>query len=289
MTIRSLWLKNLVTGLEALYWASKYPDEITAIIGLDMAVPAYYEDMKINMPLLKLANFAANIGITRLMPGISESEAIKHGSLTDSEKDIYRAIFYNRTATSTMIHETEFVKANAKIVERLGVPQVPMYLFISDGSGGTGFNKETWRQIAEQYITQNENGWYMELDCPHYVQDYEYNSFGNGSAMRVSSVAWLYNNINAVRHVARFSAEVTHNHAEGIKGAEATASAIFLARTNHSKAEIKKYIEQECEQNWKKCLDTIKNVYYTIEKTFRSAYYGFYGNKIRGHYRNTSI
>ena len=70
-----------------------------------------------------------------------------------------------------------------------------------------------------------------------------YNSFGNGSAMRVSSVAWLYNDLDAVLRAARISAEVTHNHPEGIKGAQATAAAIFLARTGHSKAEIKSYIE----------------------------------------------
>lgn len=72
-----------------------------------------------------------------------------------------------------------------------------------------------------------------------------YNSYGNGSAMRVSSVAWLFDNIEDVRNAARLSALVTHNHIEGIKGAEATASAIFLARTGHSKAEIKEYIERE--------------------------------------------
>ena len=65
-----------------------------------------------------------------------------------------------------------------------------------------------------------------------------YNSWGNGSAMRVSSVAWLYDDLDTVRRMARLSAEVTHNHPEGIKGAEATASAIFLARTGSSKAEM---------------------------------------------------
>ena len=57
-----------------------------------------------------------------------------------------------------------------------------------------------------------------------------YHSYGNGSAMRVSSVAWMFDTIEEVRRAARLSAEVTHNHSEGIKGAEATASAIFLAR-----------------------------------------------------------
>ena len=66
-----------------------------------------------------------------------------------------------------------------------------------------------------------------------------YGSYGNGSAMRVSSVAWLFDELESVRAVARVSAEVSHNHPEGLKGAEATAAAILLARTGSSKAEIK--------------------------------------------------
>ena len=92
-----------------------------------------------------------------------------------------------------------------------------------------------------------------------------YHSFGNGSAMRVSSVAWLYNDIDAVRHAARLSAEVTHNHPEGIKGAEATASAIFLARTGHSKAEIKEYVEREFGYAINRTCDEIRPNYYHTE------------------------
>ena len=71
-----------------------------------------------------------------------------------------------------------------------------------------------------------------------------YNSFGNGSAMRVSACAWACDTLDRVLDKARASAEVTHNHPEGIKGAQATAAAIFLARTGHSKDEIKSYITQ---------------------------------------------
>ena len=70
-----------------------------------------------------------------------------------------------------------------------------------------------------------------------------YNSYGNGSAMRVSSVGWLYDDLDTVLQMAKLSAEVTHNHPEGIKGAQATAAAIFLARTGYTKAEIKEYTE----------------------------------------------
>ena len=163
-----------MSGIEALYWAQKYPDEIEAIIGLDMAVPEYYENMKINLALMKLGQYAADLGITRLIPTLAESDAIKHGTLTNDEKNRYRAIFYNRTATVTMINEAKSVKDNARIVAQNGVPQVPMLLFISDGTGGTGFDKETWRRIQEKYISEVEYGKYIELDCPHYVHDYEY-------------------------------------------------------------------------------------------------------------------
>ncbi|MCM1039913.1 MAG: alpha/beta hydrolase [Ruminococcus sp.] len=165
-----------MSGLEALYWAQKYPDEVSAIIGLDMAVPEYYEDMNINIPLMRLAGTAARIGVTRFIPGISDSDAVKYGTLSDEEKEIYKAVFYSRTATVTMINETECVKENAEKVNNMGVPQIPMLLFLSDGSGGTGFDKETWRRIPIEYLSQVTNGKYVELDCPHYVHDYEYNT-----------------------------------------------------------------------------------------------------------------
>ena len=71
-----------------------------------------------------------------------------------------------------------------------------------------------------------------------------YGSFGNGSAMRVSSAGWLYDSLARTREVARWTAEVTHNHPEGIKGAKATAAAIYMARTGADRREIKEYIER---------------------------------------------
>ena len=92
-----------------------------------------------------------------------------------------------------------------------------------------------------------------------------YNSWGNGSAMRVSSVAWLYDDIEIVRTMARVSAEVTHNHPEGIKGAEATASAIFLARTGKSKAEIMAYVEENFGYDLSRTCDEIRPNYHHVE------------------------
>lgn len=92
-----------------------------------------------------------------------------------------------------------------------------------------------------------------------------YNSFGNGSAMRVSSAAWLWNDLESVRNAARLSAEVTHDHPEGIKGAEAVAAAIFLARTGHGKAEIKQYIEEEFSYDLSRTCDQIRPDYHHVE------------------------
>lgn len=92
-----------------------------------------------------------------------------------------------------------------------------------------------------------------------------YNSYGNGSAMRVSSVAWLYHDLESVRNAARISAEVTHNHPEGIKGAEAVASAIFLARTGHSKEQIRDYVTQEFSYDLSRTCDEIRPDYYHMQ------------------------
>lgn len=71
-----------------------------------------------------------------------------------------------------------------------------------------------------------------------------YNSFGNGSAMRVSSVGWYAKSLEETELIAKVTAEVSHNHPEGIKGAVATAGAVFLARTGAAMDEIKKYISK---------------------------------------------
>lgn len=92
-----------------------------------------------------------------------------------------------------------------------------------------------------------------------------YGSYGNGSAMRVSSAGWLFDNLETVRHMARLSAEVTHNHPEGIKGAEATASAIYLARTGGTKAEIKAYIEANFHYDLSRTCDEIRPTYRHME------------------------
>lgn len=163
-----------MSGIEALYWANKYPDEIKGIVGLDPAVPKSYENMKISNATLSLAKIGADIGITRFMPSIIDnSSAIKDGNLTDEEKELYKVIFYRRTATSSMLNEAKSIKENAKKLESIDNTDVPMLFFASNGEG-TGYKQEDWRKFIIDYINSKQNGEYKILDCSHYVHNIEY-------------------------------------------------------------------------------------------------------------------
>lgn len=171
-----------MSGIEALYWAQKFPEEVTAIIGLDMAVPEAYENYKINMPILKLGAFAAHMGITRWLPGLAESDAIQFGTLTPKEKELYRALFYRGTATRAMLNEARRIKENALLVEENGLiggekgdvgGPIPMLLFCSNGEG-TGWDKAAWRGFQETFAQSLEGVTLVPLDCPHYVHDHAY-------------------------------------------------------------------------------------------------------------------
>ncbi len=101
---------------------------------------------------------------------------------------------------------------------------------------------DTMKTLGTRYPNAGYGGMFY-----HWVlgkDRYPYNSFGNGSAMRVSPAGWLYESLKKTEQVARLTSEVTHNHPEGIKGAQATAAAIYLARTGSEKEEIRDYIEK---------------------------------------------
>lgn len=120
------------------------------------------------------------------------------------------------------------------------------------------FAKTIW-EYGRKYRGRGYGGsfrkWLQEDDLK------PYGSFGNGSAMRASAVGFAFNDIETVMEVAKQSAEVTHNHPEGIKGAQATATAIFLARQGKSKKEIKDYITQTFDYNLDFTLDEIRPTY----------------------------
>ena len=85
-----------------------------------------------------------------------------------------------------------------------------------------------------------------------------YGSYGNGSAMRVSAAGLMYDSLERTREVARATANVTHNHPEGIKGAECTAAVMYLARTGMPKEEIRDYVIKEFGYDLSESLDELR-------------------------------
>lgn len=114
------------------------------------------------------------------------------------------------------------------------------YRLYPDPCGGYGARFQAWASSADSQ---------------------PYNSWGNGSAMRVSPVAYAYDDLDAVLRAAEQTAVVTHNHPEGIKGAQATAAALFLARQGQPKDSIKQYVETTFGYDLSRSLDHIRPGY----------------------------
>ena len=93
-------------------------------------------------------------------------------------------------------------------------------------------------------------------DNPH-----PYNSYGNGSAMRVSPIGWAFDTLEETLEVAKQSAEVTHDHPEGIKGAQSVAACIFMARSGKNKQEIKEFVEKAFDYDLNRTCDEIRPDY----------------------------
>lgn len=130
------------------------------------------------------------------------------------------------------------IEAQTKILESI---MVDMAKDVPCPMGGYGAGFHTWLFHPERLIDYR-TGKPASGRCP-------YNSWGNGSAMRTSSIGWLYDDIDITLKVAETAASITHNHPEGIKGAQAVSAAIFMARNGVSKEDIKKYIAAKFNYN----------------------------------------
>ena len=121
------------------------------------------------------------------------------------------------------------------------------------GGYGNGFHR--WLFHPEQLTDYDEGG------NPIVGKRHPYNSFGNGAAMRCSANGWMFDTLEETERVAGLSAAITHSHPEGIKGAQSTAAAIFMARNGKSKEEIKAYISTKYGYNLNRTCDEIRPVY----------------------------
>ena len=177
-----------MSGIEALYWAQEYPQEVKAIVGLDMAVPDAYKDYHINHFMINLSAFGSKIGITRFFPSIAnDSAAIKYGTLTEEEKKLYKAVFYRRTLTNPMVSEVKEIKKNAQRVNQRNIPEIPMLFFISNGDG-SGWDKDQWVEFQKTYSKNVSVSKSVKLNCSHYVHDIEYKKIAEESEQFIEEI-----------------------------------------------------------------------------------------------------
>lgn len=153
-----------MSGLEAIHWANRYPDEVTAIVGLDPATPPIYEVMPPPRLTMALVAFIARTGLLRLTPFLCQ-EAPSARYLTEDEVATYCSIMYRRTLTADMITEVEITQENARLVASHGVPNLPFFVFISNGAG---LPMDNWGEVLSTYVT-TLGGETILLDAGHYV------------------------------------------------------------------------------------------------------------------------
>ena len=164
-------ISHSMASLESLAWQEKYPNEVKALIGLDWALPASYEDLKEHPTLITLAYWTSKIGLLRYFP---ESFYIKNPTLTETERQQYKLLAYKQLISQAMLHESRLVKENAKKVPSSINPKIPTLLLVSNGDG-TSFSQSEWQHYAERFASGQSNVQVIYMDAPHDLYHYQNN------------------------------------------------------------------------------------------------------------------
>ena len=162
-------VSHSMASLESLAWQEKYPDEVKALVGLDWALPASYEDLKDNQALLTVAYWSSKIGLLRYFP---ESFYIKNPTLTETERQQYKLLAYKQLMSQAMLHESRLAKENAKKVPSSINPKIPALLLVSNGEGTT-FSQSEWQHYAETFASDQSNVQVIYMDAPHELYHYQ--------------------------------------------------------------------------------------------------------------------
>ena len=162
-------VSHSMASLESLAWQEKYPNEVKALVGLDWALPASYEDLKDNQALLTLAYWSSKIGLLRYFP---EFFYIKNPTLTETERQQYKLLAYKQLMSQAMLHESRLAKENAKKVPSSINPKIPALLMVSNGEG-TSFSQSEWQRYAERFASDQSNVQVVYMDAPHDLYHYQ--------------------------------------------------------------------------------------------------------------------
>lgn len=158
-----------MSGLEAIYWAQKYPDEVAAIIGLDMAVPEAYTVVKSLSGLDKvLIKIIRGLHINKLIAKrmVKSHPVVKNKLLNDEEIAAALHITQKQLFSKSVLDEGDYVHNNALIVNSVSCPSIPVLCFMADG-------RETklpeCRRMTRDFFSANNQAHFIELSCGHYV------------------------------------------------------------------------------------------------------------------------
>lgn len=162
-------ISHSMASLESLAWQEKYPNEVKALVGLDWALPASYEDLKDNQALLTVAYWSSKIGLLRYFP---ESFYIKNPTLTETERQQYKLLAYKQLMSQAMLHESRLAEENAKKVPSSINPKIPALLLVSNGEGTT-FSQSEWQRYAERFASDQSNVQVVYMDAPHDLYHYQ--------------------------------------------------------------------------------------------------------------------
>ncbi len=157
-----------LSGVEAILWAQKYPEEVEAIVGLDMMVANANIQSKyevLNNLAMDINSIAKNIGFLRFI-NVDET-----GTLTEEEKRTVTALYCRDTANDTVRNEREIenIKEVSVAIYSTSLPTVPTIQYITEED-----NDNTWIVSAQKLADASKNGQVIKLDCGHYVHHYEY-------------------------------------------------------------------------------------------------------------------
>lgn len=171
-----------IAGLEAIYWAQKYPDEVKGIMGLDIGFPQGYLEQGFPKSAYRMYHFQAFLtkwGVHRLLPGMFLSEAVLTGDyLTDAEKEEYKALSYKNLLSDDVVQEFMELKANAEESAALPLPvKTPIRIILP-----TPLTEEEAEERAEYlagrdriygaYVDQYDDGALIHIPGEHNIYEY---------------------------------------------------------------------------------------------------------------------
>jgi len=160
-------MAHSMSALEAIYWADTYPNEVNAIIGLDMAVPDSYDENNSNISKITFLKITTFIGIHR----IRAFYQINEDGLSKKEIEQHRYLTYRNALNNDVYEECKTVYENAKIVKEIGTPDIPILMFTSNLGGSSGW--ESWVEAQNNFAIQSDKCTQIKLKCGHNLHYYE--------------------------------------------------------------------------------------------------------------------